>query len=79
MNDNISIVDDTLAFTHAMEAVDFLVKQLPNTLRRPRLGIICGSGLGSLADSVLPQPRHEIPYVAIPHFPAGSGTDTHES
>ncbi|KAL8944393.1 MAG: hypothetical protein Q9216_000444 [Gyalolechia sp. 2 TL-2023] len=72
MNNNSTIVDDTLAFKHVVEAVDFLVKQLPPTLRTPKLGIVCGSGLGSLADSILPQPRHEIPYVAIPYFPSGS-------
>lgn len=72
-------VDPTSTFTYAVEAVDFLAKQLPETLRRPKLGIICGSGLGGLADSVLSQPRHEVPYMTIPHFPIGSGIHAEES
>ena len=68
------IIDNAPAFRRATEAVQYLLKQLPETLQQPRLGIICGSGLGSLADMVLPQARHEIPYSAIPHFPSSSGT-----
>lgn len=76
MNNEQPIIDHTSVFEHAVEAVEVLAKRLPETLRRPRLGIICGSGLGGLADSVLTQPRHEIPYAAIPHFPIGSGIRT---
>ncbi|KAI4186443.1 MAG: hypothetical protein L6R41_003490 [Letrouitia leprolyta] len=75
MNNEQPIIDHTSVFEHAVEAVEVLAKRLPETLRRPRLGIICGSGLGGLADSVLTQPRHEIPYAAIPHFPIGSVTN----
>ncbi|CAH1183791.1 unnamed protein product [Phaedon cochleariae] len=33
----------------------------------PQIGIICGSGLGSLADSI--QQKIEVPYPQIPNFP----------
>ena len=67
------------AFEHASEAFDFIAKQLPAGLQNPRLGTICGSGLGGLAATVLPQPRHEIPYSVIPHFPSVSGISTQRS
>ncbi|CAL8582009.1 Purine nucleoside phosphorylase [Xanthoria parietina] len=63
---------DTLSFKHANEAHHFIAKQLSAELQSPRLGIICGSGLGGLAETVLSNPRHEIPYSAIPHFPLSS-------
>lgn len=55
------------------EALRFVLDQLPQSLEKPGVGIICGSGLGSLADSVLPHPRHEIRYADIPHFPQSTG------
>lgn len=73
MDDYNAPIDNVTTFNRATETVRFLKKQLPEALQRPRLGVICGSGLGSLAETVLPQPRHEVPYAAIPHFPSGSG------
>lgn len=40
---------------------------LDSTKHRPRIGIICGSGLGSLADSI--ENADIIPYDTIPNFP----------
>lgn len=37
-------------------------------LERPKFGIICGSGLGGLADTVAPSPQVSIPYDEIPGF-----------
>ncbi|KAG8231582.1 hypothetical protein J437_LFUL011578 [Ladona fulva] len=37
---------------------------------RPQIGIICGSGLGSLADMV--EGKISIPYENIPHFPVST-------
>jgi purine-nucleoside phosphorylase len=34
---------------------------------RPRVGVVCGSGMGALADAV--ENRVDIPYGEIPHFP----------
>ena len=41
---------------------------------QPRVGIVLGTGLGSLADQV--EQAHRIPYESIPHFPT-STVDTH--
>ncbi|XP_067853719.1 purine nucleoside phosphorylase 6 isoform X2 [Heptranchias perlo] len=46
------------------ETADWL---LANTRSRPRVGIICGSGLGGLAD--LLTDKTSFPYEKIPHFP----------
>lgn len=46
------------------ETVQYIRKQVPFA---PEFGIICGSGLGSLADCL--DDRIEIPYSTIPHFP----------
>lgn len=58
---------------HAAEALQFILAQLPPELKRPQVGIVCGSGLGGLVDTVLPDPRNEMPYAAIPHFPHSTG------
>lgn len=51
------------------EALQYLKGRIPFELDRPVIGIICGSGLGGLANSVRPQPRLEVQYKDIPHFP----------
>ncbi len=58
---------------HAAEALDIIQDQLPQALQKPAVAIICGSGLGGLAESVLPHPRHELSYADIPHFPRSTG------
>lgn len=73
MDDHRVPVDNATTFTHATETVQFLEKQLPEALQRPRLGIICGSGLGGLAEMALPQPRHEVSYTDVPHLASSSG------
>lgn len=50
-------------------AFSTLKAQLPPRLRSPQTAIICGSGLGGLADNVLPEPRYEIDYADVPGFP----------
>lgn len=55
------------------EALRYLQAKVPPKLHQPVIGIICGSGLGDLADAVLPEPRYEIPYTDIPHFPPSTG------
>ena len=42
---------------------------------KPEIGIVLGTGLGTLAKSITPEA--EIPYESIPHFPV-STVDTHE-
>ena len=58
----------------AEQALQYLHAKIPSELLSPVVGIICGSGLGGLAESVLPEPRAEIPYADIPHFPQSTGT-----
>jgi len=58
---------------HAAEALHVIQDQLPQALQKPAVAIICGSGLGGLADSVIPHPRHEIGYADIPYFPQSTG------
>lgn len=58
---------------YVAEALQYVLAQLPSELKRPKVGIVCGSGLGGLVDTVLPLPRHEILYTNIPHFPRSTG------
>ena len=55
--------------TKIQHAFDTLTPQLPPSLRHPSIAIICGSGLGGLADNVLPSPRFEVDYADVPGFP----------
>ncbi|XP_021929389.1 purine nucleoside phosphorylase isoform X2 [Zootermopsis nevadensis] len=43
---------------------------LQKTKYRPEIGIICGSGLGSLAESLTE--KQYIPYKEVPHFPVST-------
>ncbi|KAL3455640.1 nucleoside phosphorylase domain-containing protein [Aspergillus heterothallicus] len=51
------------------DAFAFLKKSLPEQLQNPRVAIVCGSGLGGLAHTIDSEPRVEIDYAHIPHFP----------
>lgn len=64
---------DDLVFQHSSDALEYLEKIIPPELRLPSVGIVCGSGLGGLAKTVMPQPRLEVHYTDIPHFPASKG------
>ncbi len=61
-------------FKIATDTADHLRTFLPNELSRPVVGIICGSGLGGLADTLHQAPKFEIAYADIPHFPRSTGT-----
>ena len=50
------------------EIVAFIQQLVPT---RPELAIICGSGLGGLADLIVD--KIVIPYSEIPHFPRSTG------
>ncbi|KAJ5936466.1 purine nucleoside phosphorylase [Penicillium verhagenii] len=51
------------------ETVDFLIRRLPEGLQRPKVAVVCGSGLSGLADTIQADPRVEYDYASIPHFP----------
>ena len=61
------------AFTRAKQTVDFLRLKLPAPLAKPRVAIICGSGLGGLADTVDAGGREEWNYKDVPGFPQSTG------
>src|SRR5215469_12767365 len=60
-------------FQRANESANTLARDLPQELRNPKVAIICGSGLGGLADTINPDPRAETPYHEIPDFPRSTG------
>lgn len=60
-------------FSKAQEAANFLRERLDPRLQKPKVAIVCGSGLGGLADAVHEQPRVEIEYSSIPYFPQSTG------
>ena len=57
----------------AHEAVELLKSQLPEGLQKPKVAVVCGSGLSGLADTVQAEPRVEYDYASIPHFPRPTG------
>jgi hypothetical protein len=64
---------DLSAFERANEAVSYLRTSLPEGLQKPQVAIVCGSGLGKLADTIHPESRTEYDYAFIPHFPRSTG------
>lgn len=65
--------DKMTAFQLATEAVDFLQSSLSAELANPRVAIVCGSGLGGLAQTINPSPVQSWDYEEIPHFPVSTG------
>lgn len=57
------------------ESVTFLQDRLPDQLRRPQVAIICGSGLGLLAETVEHNGKLSMSfdYASVPHFPRSTG------
>jgi purine-nucleoside phosphorylase len=57
------------------ESVTFLQGRLPDQLRRPQVAIICGSGLGLLAETVEHNGKLSVSfdYASVPHFPHSTG------
>lgn len=64
---------DLSSFARANEAVAFLRSSLPERLQAPKVAIVCGSGLGGLADTVHAEGRAEYDYASIPNFPRPTG------
>ena len=52
------------------EAAAYVRKRFPNTDFAPRMAIVCGSGLGGVADLVADPVA--IKYSEIPHFPVST-------
>jgi len=66
------------AFQRATESALFIRSKLPEGLHNPKVAIVCGSGLGGLADTVDSETKHEIPYSEIPNFPQSTGKSAAE-
>lgn len=56
------------------ETVNALLSQLPEGLQKPRVGVVCGSGLSGLADTFMEIKK--IPYENIPGFASSTGVDS---
>lgn len=56
-------------YKHASEAYAYLQARLPPSLSVPKLAIICGTGLGGLADSLNDDEKAVFDYKNIPYFP----------
>jgi purine-nucleoside phosphorylase len=62
----------------AEQAARYITSLLPESLPRPQIGIICGSGLSGLVSTFHADPQVSIPYADIPNFPV-STVSGHES
>ncbi|GAB7346504.1 hypothetical protein MBLNU457_5192t1 [Dothideomycetes sp. NU457] len=61
------IPSDVLSRTK--EAAQFIQSKVPADFSKPRIAIVCGSGLGGIADLISENERTVINYSDIPHFP----------
>lgn len=61
------------SFQRATETVEFLRAKLPAELARPRVAIVCGSGLGGLAKTVNEGSTQVWEYKDVPNFPLSTG------
>jgi purine-nucleoside phosphorylase len=60
-------------YNRANITANFLRRDLPLQLQYPKVAIVCGSGLGDLANEVEDEPKVVVPYADIPGFPASTG------
>ena len=60
-------------YQRATESTLHIRAQLPEALQNPKVAIVCGSGLGGLAETIEPAPKVELAYGDIPHFPQSTG------
>lgn len=64
------------SYNEAKESAQAIRKQLPSILQNPKIGVICGSGLGGLQHSVVEAtgaPRIEVKYKDVPGMSEPSG------
>ena len=60
-------------YERATETANFVRSKLPEELKNPRVAIVCGSGLGGLSDTIDAEPKVQLSYKSIPHFPQSTG------
>lgn len=73
MTSNPDTLGSPNAYARATETAQYVRSQLPKSLQNPRVAIVCGSGLGGLADTIEPEPKVELAYGTIPNFPQSTG------
>ena len=61
------------------DTANFLREKIPETLQKPIIAIICGSGLGGIANTVHEESRVELDYASIPHFSRSTGKKSFDS
>jgi purine-nucleoside phosphorylase len=54
--------------------LDVLARLVPEQLQKPRIGIVCGSGLSTLVSSL--RDVVEVPYTALEGFAKSTGKST---
>lgn len=67
------IVAHPNTYKRASETAAYVRSMLPEVLQFPKVAIVCGSGLGGLADTIEPEPKVELAYGIIPNFPQSTG------
>jgi purine-nucleoside phosphorylase len=67
------IQERTTVFELTQKAASHIQLCAPDELKKPEVGIICGSGLGGLVATLETSPQFAIPYSDIPGFPQSTG------
>ena len=70
---NDSLPKESNVYQRADEAASFVRSKIPQDLQKPQVAIVCGSGLGGIANTIRKDQRIEINYSDIPHFPKTTG------
>jgi purine-nucleoside phosphorylase len=61
------------AYARALETAAYVRSKLPEALQKPKVAIVCGSGLGGIVDTIESEPKVELAYSTIPNFPQSTG------
>lgn len=61
------------AYARASETAAYVRSKLPEGLQKPKVAIVCGSGLGGLVETIEAEPRVELAYSTVPNFPRSTG------
>src|SRR5271163_502332 len=56
----------------AQQSAEYLTSHLPESIPKPQIGIICGSGLSGLVSTFHADPQISFPYASIPNFHTGT-------
>jgi hypothetical protein len=70
-----SLAAMAVVYEQVDEALRYLRPRIPAELRGPVIGIICGSGLSGLVDTLIHKPQLGVPYNDIPHFRPSTGRE----